>query len=99
MINRFEGSDDIKDIVSNEAKSQDIYQVLTYARTRGLQDVYLLYPMFRYEKNEPQNPYGINLTPAGDNPIRVHLVRLPFVFEEDEERTKQSLTKAIQNLF
>lgn len=99
MINRFDGSDDIKDIVSNEAKSQDIYQVLTYARTRGLQDVYLLYPMFRYEENEPKNPYGINLTPVGDNPIRVHLVRLPFVFEKDEEKTKQCLVKAIQNLF
>jgi len=99
MINRFEGSDDVKSIVSNEASSQDIYQVLTYARTRGLHDVYLLYPMFRYEDIEPVNPRGINKSAEGDNPINVYLVRLPFVFEEDEEKTKENLAKAIQRLF
>ena len=55
--------------------------------------------MFRYEDIEPVNPRGINKSADGDNPINVYLVRLPFVFEENEEKTKENLVKAIQRLF
>ena len=52
-----------------------------------------------YEDIEPDNPRGINKSADGDNPINVYLVRLPFVFEENEEKTKENLVKAIQRLF
>ena len=86
-------------MVNEEAKSNDIYQVLTYARTREVGDVYLLYPLFRYEDIEPDNPIGISTTVSGTDPINVHLIRLPFVFEDDVETTKQKLAKVILSIF
>jgi len=98
-IDRFDGSADVRGVVDTEAKSADIYQVLTYARTRQVQDVYLLYPLFRYEDIEPENPIGINTTTSGTEPIRVHLIRLPFVFESDIEKTKANLARVILKIF
>ena len=99
MIDRFEGDPDVRSVVNDEAKSNDIYQVLTYARTREVKDVYLLYPLFRYEDIEPDNPIGISTTVSGTEPINVHLIRLPFVFEDDVEATKQKLAKVILSIF
>ena len=99
MVNRFADSDDIKQAVSNEISSSDIYQVITYARTRGLRDVYLLYPLFRCEDIEPSNPIGINATKTEDAPINVHLIRLPFIFEDDVDKTKSMLTNVINSIF
>ena len=48
-MSRFEDNPDYKETISNEAKQGDLYQVLEYARKRDIQDVYLLYPMYRYE--------------------------------------------------
>ena len=80
-----------------EPKQTDIYQVCEYARKRNITDVYLLYPMFRYEENEPTFPMGKS---KGDNgTINIHFIRLPFVFEEDEDRTKEMLRKVILDIF
>ena len=99
MMDRFEGTEEILETVVSESSSSDVYQVLTYANTRGLKDVYLLYPMFRYEDLEPNTLVGKN-TPAGAiEPILVHLVRLPFVFEEDVDGVYCALRKAILNIF
>ncbi|MFI3167378.1 MAG: hypothetical protein R3Y32_04575 [Bacillota bacterium] len=99
MINRFAGSDNVKQRVNQEANSTDIYQVLAYARTRNLQDVYLLYPLFRFEDIEPGNPFGINeVKDSQGNAINVHIVRLPFVFEDDIENTKLKLREVITNI-
>lgn len=98
-IERFDGNSDIRAIVNQEAKSSDVYQVITYARTRGLKDVYLLYPLYRYEDIEPDNPIGVNTTVTGDDPINVHLIRLPFVFENDVEVTKRKLANVIRKIF
>ena len=74
--------------------------MITYARTRSLHDVYLLYPLFREEDLETyEPPVGINKDDNKENPIRVHLVRLPFVFEEDIEETKDNLRKVLMNIF
>ena len=59
----------------------------------------MLFPLFRYEDIEPDNPIGINTTVSGTDPIRVHLIRLPFVFEDDIEATKQKLAKVIMDIF
>lgn len=98
-VDRFEGNPDVRAVVNDEVHANDIYQVLAYARTRQIKDVYLLFPLFRYEDIEPDNPIGINTTVSGTDPIRVHLIRLPFVFEDDIEATKQKLAKVIMDIF
>ena len=98
-VDRFDGNPDVRAVVNEEVKANDIYQVLTYARTRQVKDVYLLYPLFRYEDIEPDNPIGINTTVTGTDPVNVHLIRLPFVFEDDVEATKEKLAKVILEIF
>lgn len=98
-MERFDGNEDLHRTIENEVKSGDIYQVITYARTRSISDVYLIYPLFRYEENEPNYPYGINTTVSGADPINVHLVRVPFVFEDDIENVKIHLREAIEKIF
>lgn len=98
QISRFEGNpEEVMKIVSEEPKQTDIYQVCEYARKRNISDVYLLYPLFRYEKNEPTFPIGISKSPMGD--IIVHFIRVPFIFEEDEDRTRDMLKEVIMDLF
>jgi len=99
MMDRFENSEDVRGTVSTEASQSDVYQVLTYARKRNLKDVYLLYPMFRYEDLELESVVGVSPKEDGSEPINVHLVRLPFVFEEDTEKTTENLRKAITHIF
>ena len=74
-----------KTIINN--KQGDLYQVLEYARKRDIQDVYLLYPMYRYEEKEEEFPVAVSESLSGD--INVHFIRMPFIFEEDEDRTRQ----------
>ena len=96
-ISRFEDNPNYRDDLLAEINQSDLYQVLEYARKRNLKDVYLLYPMYRYEQAENEFPYGINENLSGN--INVHLIRLPFVFEEDEEQTKKQLTDTIKKIF
>lgn len=98
QVSRFEGNpEEVLKIVSEEPKQTDIYQVCEYARKRNIKDVYLLYPMFRYEENEPTFPVGKSKGEQGT--ISIHFIRLPFVFEENEESTKQMLRKVILDIF
>ena len=72
--------------------------MVSYAVKRGISDVYLLYPLYRYEENEPEFPVALSSLSSGES-VRVHLVRLPFVFEEDIEKTKSMLSSAINMIF
>lgn len=97
QVSRFEGdTDEIKRVVSEEPKQTDIYQVCEYARKRNISDVYLLYPMFRYEEKEPSYPIGKSQGASGD--INIHFVRLPFIFEDDEEKVKGQLKQVIEEI-
>ena len=97
QVSRFEGdTEEIKRIVSEEPKQTDIYQVCEYARKRDISDVYLLYPMFRYEENEPHFPIG--KSQGATSNINIHFVRLPFVFEENEQKVKLQLTDVITRI-
>lgn len=97
-VSRFEGDDEgVRDVVSKEPKQTDIYQVCEYARKRGINDVYLLYPMYRYEEKEPSFPVGVSRSPSGD--INVHFIRLPFIFEADDEKVKRQLADVIRQIF
>lgn len=92
-ISRFEGDDaSVIRTIREEPNQTDIYQVCEYARRRGLTDVFLLYPMYRFENLEPYYPLG----KSGD--INIHFVRLPFVFEEDVYKTKTNLEIVIKEI-
>lgn len=100
MIDRFENANNIKRLLNLEINQQDLNQIYTYARKRCVEDVYLLYPMFRYEENESYFPLGIDKGERGDlKPVRIHFIRVPFVFEDDVEYTKMKLTRVIKQLF
>lgn len=97
QVARFEGnSEEVKRIVSQEPKQTDIYQVCEYARKRNIGDVYLLYPMYRYEEKEVSFPTGVSRSPSGD--INVHFIRIPFIFEDDE-KIKNQLQEVIKQIF
>ena len=98
MILRFEGDDEtVMQVVSNEPKQIDIYQVCEYARKRNVSDVYLLYPMYRYEEAEPYYPTGLSSGDSGD--INIHFVRLPFIFEENTDDLRERLSAVIKQIF
>ena len=96
-ISRFEGNANYAESINNEVKQADLYQMVTYAWKRAVKDVYLLYPMFRFEEPESTFPYAVCESPAGS--INIHFIRMPFIFEEDEEKTKQQLTGVIKSIF
>lgn len=96
-ISRFDGNPEYRKTLTDEANQSDLYQVLEYARKRGIEDVYLLYPMYRYEPSESEFPAAISKDPKGN--INVHFIRMPFVFEEDEENTRNQLVKVINQMF
>ena len=97
-ISRFENNEDLRQTINSEISQNDFYQMISYAVKRGVSDVYLLYPLYRFEENEPDYPVALSNLASG-NPIRVHLVRLPFVFEEDIDKTKDMLTVVINKIF
>lgn len=99
-ISRLSGGDSstVSTIISHETSSGDVQQMITYAYRRGVKDVYLLYPMYRLEKEDARNVYGISPAGKGDGVIKVHFIRLPFVFEENTEGTKAVLTRTIQRI-
>ena len=98
QVDRFENDPDgVRKLINTEVQQHDVYQVCEYARVHGADDVYLLYPMFRYEENEIVNPCGES---AGkEKTINIHFVRLPFIFEDDEEHTKKQLSDVINDIF
>ena len=96
-LSRFEGNPNFAKSINDEVKSGDLYQVLEYARKESLKDVYLIYPMYRYEEPELDHPIGVNVT--GVEEINVHFVRVPFVFEENVGQTEEMIKKAITSIF
>ncbi len=97
-LTRFDGNDDVKRSVTTEVAQPDLYQVIEYAAHRDLNKAYLLYPMYRFEDEEPSDVVLERKSVSGKQ-VFVHVVRLPFIFEEDYEMTKQNLKKAIQRIF
>ena len=96
-ITRFEDHD-VKSIIRNEISQSDLYQMCEYARKRGVNDVYLLYPMNRYEDPENDFPCGISKSPTGN--IFIHFIRIPCIFEENDfEELKKKLKRTILKIF
>ncbi len=97
-MSRFEGNEDVKKSVTDEVSQTDLYQVIEYAAHRDIDSAYLLYPMYRFEDEEP-NDVILERESVSHKKIHVHIVRLPFIFEDDEEAVKANLTKAILRIF
>lgn len=97
-LTRFEGNDDVKRSVTTEVKQQDLYQIIEYASNRDLDKAYLLYPMYRFEDDEPTCVILERKSVSGKQ-IFVYIVRVPFIFEDDYEATKESLRKSILQIF
>lgn len=101
MTSRFQDNVDLKKSISNDINQGDLYQVREYAAKRGLSDAYLLYPLFRYEDDEPEFPVlkGSIMVNGQSHEINVHIIRLPFIFEDDVNAIKIRLASIINEIF
>lgn len=99
-LSRFEGNTGvkIKNNIMDEISQSDLYQLIEYATQRDVDSAYLLYPMYRFESEEPKDVVLERKTPQG-KVINIHVVRVPFIFEENEDVTKNNLTKTINRIF
>ncbi len=95
-VDRFEDNAGSIHKALDDISQGDVYQVCEYARVRGAEDVYLLYPMYRYENKEPIIPQGFS--PGNEKKINIHFVRLPFIFEEDEGLMRKQLADVITDI-
>lgn len=98
-MSRFENNPEYSEMINEEVNQGDLYQVLSYAAKRGLNDVYLVYPMYRYEEKEDTFPMAISDFTLFGASIRIHFIRVPFVFEENQEKTKHQLVEVIKQIF
>ena len=92
-VSRFDGEEDVEEHIADEVKQVDLYQVIEYARKRELNDVFLIYPMYRMEQLEDEYPVAVSESKSGN--IQVHFIRIPFVFEDDGANTKEDIKKVI----
>ena len=100
-ISRFESMQDARQQLAQEVSSGDLYQVINYAVSRGLDKVYLLYPQYRYEDVEPY-PASMDKRVKVDGvttTIEINLVRIPFVFEDNDEQIKENLKNVLLKIF
>ncbi len=100
-LSRFESVEneaELRQMINKEISQNDVYQMISYAVKRGVSDVYLLYPLYRFEDCEPYFPISIVNQASGET-IKVHMVRLPFVFEDDIESVKANLAMTIDKIF
>lgn len=95
---RFKDSLDVKSIITRNVYQGDLYQIVEYAAHRNLSKAYLLYPMYRFEEEEPNNVILERISQSGIK-IDIHIVRLPFIFEDDIKLTKQYLSNSLNRIF
>ena len=68
-------------------------KLLLMHQKRNTDKVYLLYPTYRFEDIETKTPIMKSKVKDKDGlekEINVHVVRLPFVFEEDIDKVKSN---------
>ena len=82
-------------------KQSDLYQLYSYATRRSLTDVYLLYPLFRHEEFDKEVILSsrVNINNNEECNINVHVLRIPFIYEENIEDTNKKLKEIILNIF
>lgn len=97
MLPRFANNPNWENDLLLRLNSNDVYQVLEYANKNDLRDVYLLYPLIRKEEVEPSHPIGQSYCQRGQT--NVHIIKIPFVFEEDESKIKSVLKMELEKIF
>lgn len=97
MLPRFSDNPNWKSELLYQLSSNDVYQVLEYANKNDLRDVYLIYPLIRKEDIEPSYPIGKCYCQGGQT--NVHIIKVPFVFENDESKMKSLLRSELEKIF
>lgn len=101
-IDRIENSVESATAIQQQVSIDDLRQIREYAYKRNLKEGYLLYPVFRYEDLEqPQivTLKGYILVDGEKHSIDVYVMRIPFVFEENEEETLAKLSSCLDAIF
>ena len=78
--------------------NSDIYQILIYAEKYGTSKAYLLYPKCRNDEKETDEVKHYCPAEHGRK-VNLHVVKLPFIYEGDEEQADKKLKDAISNIF
>lgn len=102
QVDRIENTKASAHAISRQISMNDLRQIREYAFNRGLNEGYLLYPIYRFEDlSQPQNVLlkGDIVVNGEKHNIDVYVIRIPFIFEENTEATKAALTKALLNVF
>ena len=101
-IDRIENTVDSFIAIQQQVSIDDLRQIREYAFKRNLKAGFLLYPIFRFEDlSEPQVVLlkGNIIVEGEKHNIDVYVIRIPFIFEEDIEATKQKLAQCLDNIF
>ena len=102
QVDRIENSKESAAAIQRQVSIDDLRQIREYAHRRGLNEGYLLYPVYRFEDLE-QPPKvllkGYIIVDGVKHYIDVYIIRIPFVFEEDTEQTKLALSKILSGIF
>lgn len=101
-IDRIEANRESSLAIQQQVSIDDLRQIREYAFKRNLKEGFLLYPIFRFEDmTEPQVVLlKGNIVVAGEkHNIDVYVIRIPFIFEDDVEDTKQKLAQCLERVF
>lgn len=101
-LDRIENTAESASAIQKQISIDDLRQIREYAYKRNLKEGYLLYPVFRYEDLEqPQvvTLKGNILVDGEKHSIDVFVMRIPFIFEDDEEETTEKLFASISSIF
>ena len=101
-LDRIENTAESASAIQKQISIDDLRQIREYAYKRNLKEGYLLYPVFRYEDMEqPQvvTLKGNILVDGEKHSIDVYVMRIPFIFEDNEEETTKSLFACINSIF
>ena len=102
QVDRIENSKESAAAIQRQVSIDDLRQIREYAHRRGLKEGYILYPVYRFE-DLAQPPQvllkGYIIVDGEKHYIDVYIIRIPFVFEEDVEQTKTSLSKILSGIF
>jgi len=102
QLDRIENTRESAQAIQQQVSMDDLRQIREYAFKRGLNEGYLLYPIYRYEDfDQPQKVQLKGYIVVNDvkHYIDVYVIRVPFVFEEDERSTVAALTETLDRIF
>lgn len=100
-VSRFDNNENIMTDVAQDITQSDLYQILSYAEGEDINDVYLLYPLYKEEDIDRMDVKGVRTIKINgvEKDINVHILRIPFVFEDNEEKLISNLKDIIDKIF